>query len=50
MMSAEEFVDAMLKSMDSKKRTVANTPNEGVKQLEVQAILKEIQGKIVKGR
>lgn len=49
-MSAEEFVDAMLRSMDSKKKTVANMPNEGVKQAEVQAILKEIQGKIVRGK
>ena len=49
-MSAEDFVETMMKSMENKAKTVANPPNEGVKQAEIQAILKEIQDKIKKGK
>ncbi|MFC1728123.1 hypothetical protein ACFLZ7_01500 [Nanoarchaeota archaeon] len=47
-MSAEDFVETMLKSMEKKGKTTASTPNEGVKQAEIQAALKEIQDKIKK--
>ena len=50
MMSAEDFVETMLKSMAKKGKTTASSPNEGVKHAEVQAVLKEIQDKIKKGK
>lgn len=50
MVTEEDFVEAMLKSMEKKGRTSASYPNEGVKQLEIQAALKEIQDKIKKGK
>lgn len=50
MMAAEDFVETMLKSMEKKGRTMASSPNEGVRQAEIQSVLKEIQDKIKKGR
>ncbi len=49
-MAAEDFVETMIKSMENKAKTIANTPNEGVRQAEIQNILKEIQDKIKKGK
>lgn len=47
-MTAEDFVEMMMRNMEKKGRTTASAPNEGVKQAEIQAALKEIQDKIKK--